>query len=66
MRVVYRAGDIGMENEFEYFARRAAEEREAAARAETPGAEQSHRALAERYALMADKLAQNPARSRVG
>ena len=52
-----------MENEFEYYARRAAEEREAAARAETPRADQSHRLLAERYALMAEKLAKNSAQS---
>jgi hypothetical protein len=41
-----------METEAEYYARRAAEERKAAEAARSPEAEQRHRALAERYALL--------------
>lgn len=44
-----------MENEFEYYTRRAAEERQAAARARSPEAEQRHLTLAERYAIVAQK-----------
>lgn len=44
-----------MENEFEYYSRRAAEERRAAEQARSPEAQQSHLALAERYVRVAEQ-----------
>ena len=49
-----------MESEIEYYTRRAAEEREAAAAARSPEAEQRHRALAERYTQIAQEQAAAP------
>jgi len=49
-----------MESEIEYYTRRAAEEREAAAAAQSPEAEQRHRALAERYTQIAQDQAAAP------
>jgi hypothetical protein len=46
-----------MENETEYYTRRAAEERKAAAAAQSPEAEQRHRTLAEHYARIAQQQA---------
>ncbi|HJQ15833.1 MAG TPA: hypothetical protein VJ859_02435 [Allosphingosinicella sp.] len=43
-----------MEDELQYYARRAAEERQAAAVARSAKAERLHRELAERYSLIAD------------
>ena len=42
------------ESDYQYFLRRAAEEREAAERASHPGARQSHLELAQRYADVAE------------
>jgi hypothetical protein len=50
-----------MESEFQYYSRRAAEEREAAARAQSQEAERSHRMLADRYAQIAAQCAENAA-----
>ena len=51
-----RTGHWGqaMEDELQYYARRAAEERQAAAVARSAKAERLHRELAERYSLIAD------------
>ena len=51
-----------MENELQYYSRRAAEELLAAARAEKPEAQQRHRALAERYAIIVQRQ-ENAARA---
>lgn len=51
-----------MENEIEYYSRRAAEERKAAAAARSPAAEERHRTLAQRYAQIAqDQAGARPA-----
>jgi hypothetical protein len=47
-----------MESETEYYMRRAAEEREAAATARSPEAEQRHRTLAQRYTQIAQEEAE--------
>ena len=54
-------GPEPMENDLQYFSRRAAEELQAAARAESPEAQQSHRELAERYAVIVQERENVPA-----
>lgn len=46
-----------METELQYYARRAAEELQAAARANSPEARSRHRALAERYTMIVQEAA---------
>ena len=50
-----------MENDFDFYTRRASEERRAAEAATHPGAQASHRALAQEYAARAQEAAVNPA-----
>lgn len=50
-----------MENDLQYYARRAAEELRAAARAESAEAQIRHRTLAEKYAVIVQEQANVPA-----
>jgi hypothetical protein len=50
-----------MENDLQYFSRRAAEELRAAANASSAEARNSHRALADRYAVIVQEAANRPA-----
>jgi hypothetical protein len=49
-----------MEDQLQYYSRRAAEELQAAARASSPAAQLSHRQLAERYASIVQEEANRP------
>jgi hypothetical protein len=49
-----------MEDQVQYYSRRAAEELQAAARASSPAAQLSHRQLAERYASIVQEEANRP------
>lgn len=55
-----------MEDNLQYYARRAAEELQAAARAQSPVARQRHRLLAERYAVIVQEQENVPVDTEAG